>query len=191
MIPAASEEGGVVTNGYSNYARDGENSNSALLVGITPADFGTDVFDGIRFQAEIERAAYIVGGGAYKAPCQTVGDFLKGRPSEKFGSVLPTYARGVTPADISRCLPDFVTGALREALPLLGKKLAPFFMEDALLTAPETRSSSPVRILRNARGVSNIDGIFPAGEGSGYAGGIMSAAIDGIRAALSLMDYLK
>ncbi len=189
VIPAASEAGGVVTNGYSLHARDGENSNSALLVGITPADCGTDVFDGIRLQREIETAAFRIGGGAFRAPCQTVGDFLENRPSKAFGAVLPTYARGVTLGNVADCLPPFVTSALRDALPLLAKKLSPFSMPDAVLTAPETRSSSPVRILRNTNGQSNIGGLFPAGEGSGYAGGIMSAAIDGIRAALSILDF--
>lgn len=190
VIPAASEEGGVVTNGYSLHARDGENSNSALLVGISPADFGNGVFDGVKLQREIEKAAFIAGGASYRAPCQTVSDFLENRPTKTFGTVKPTYARGVCPSDIGRCLPAFITDALRLSFPALAKKLAPFAMGDALLTAPETRSSSPLRILRNDAFESNIRGLFPAGEGSGYAGGIMSAAIDGIRSAFAIIDKL-
>ncbi len=187
VIPAASEEGGVVTNGYSLHARDGENSNAAVLVGLSPEDFGTDAFDGVRLQREIEEAAFRAGGGTYKAPCQRVDDFLQNKKTSAFGEVLPTYERGVVPGDIGDCLPPIVTGALREALPVFGKKLSPFSRGDALLTAPETRSSSPLRIVRNDKGESNISGLFPAGEGSGYAGGIMSAAIDGIGAALSIL----
>lgn len=186
VIPAASEEGGVVTNGYSLHARDGENSNAALLVGITPEDFGTDPFDGVRLQREIEEAAFLCGGGMYKAPCQKVADFLENRKTEAFGAVSPTYARGVTPGKIDDCLPDFVINAMRSALPILGKKLPPYADGDGLLTAPETRSSSPLRILRDEKGESNLEGLYPAGEGAGYAGGIMSAAIDGIGAALSI-----
>lgn len=190
VIPAASEQGGVVTNGFSLYARDGENSNSALLVGISPKDFGEHVFDGVNLQREIEKAAFLAGGSTYKAPCQRVGDFLENHPTKSFGKVKPTYARGVIPSDIGCCLPTFITDALRLALPVFAKKLPPFGMADALLTAPETRSSSPLRMLRNQHGESNIGGLFPAGEGSGYAGGIMSAAIDGIRSAFSIIERL-
>ncbi len=187
VIPAASEEGGVVTNGYSLHARDGQNSNAAVLVGIDPEDFGSDPFDGVRLQREIEEAAYKVGGGTYKAPCQRVDDFLTNRRTTAFGTVSPTYARGVVPGHIGDCLPQFVTEAMREALPCFAKKLPPYAMGDALLTAPETRSSSPLRLLRGEDRQSNIRGLYPAGEGSGYAGGIMSAAIDGIGAALSIL----
>ncbi len=188
VIPAASEAGGVVTNGYSLHARDGENSNAAVLVGIGPEDFGTDPFDGVRLQREIEEAAYKIGGGTYKAPCQRVSDFLADRRTAACGTVSPTYARGVLPGHIGDCLPSFVTDAMREALPVFAKKLSPYGMGDALLTAPETRSSSPLRILRGEDGQSNLRGLYPAGEGSGYAGGIMSAAIDGIGAALSILS---
>ncbi len=191
VIPAASEEGGVVTNGYSLHARDGENSNAAVLVGISPEDFGSDPFDGVRLQREIEEKAFRSGGGLYKAPCQLVGDFLAGRTSPGFGSVKPTYARGVTPGNIGDCLPDFVTDAMRRALPEFAKKLAPYGSPDGLLTAPETRSSSPLRILRGKDGQSNLSGLYPAGEGCGYAGGIMSAAVDGIGAALSIIATAK
>ncbi len=191
VIPAASEEGGVVTNGYSLHARDGQNSNAAVLVGLSPSDFGSDPFDGVRLQREIEEAAFRAGGGTYKAPCQRVDDFLQNKTTSSFGEVLPTYERGVVPGNIEACLPPIVTGALREALPVFGKKLSPFLRGDALLTAPETRSSSPLRIVRNDAGESNLRGLFPAGEGSGYAGGIMSAAIDGIGAALSILSKEK
>jgi len=191
VIPAASETGGVVTNGYSLHARDGENSNAAVLVGITPDDFGTDPFDGVRLQREIEERAFAAGGGTYKAPCQRVEDFLSDQRSHSFGSVLPTYGRGVSLGHIGDCLPPFITNAMRTALPIFAKRLSPFGMGDALLTAPETRSSSPLRILRHEDGQSNLSGLFPAGEGSGYAGGIMSAAIDGIGAALSIIAKAK
>ena len=188
VIPAASEAGGVVTNGYSLCARDGENANAAVLVGISPDDFGHDPFDGVHLQREIEEAAFRAGGGNYKAPCQRAEDFLAHRRTSAFGSVSPTYARGVTPGDIRDCLPPMISDALCEALPIFARQLSPFAMGDALLTAPETRSSSPLRILRGEDGQSNLRGLYPAGEGSGYAGGIMSAAIDGIRAALSILS---
>ncbi len=191
VIPAASEEGGVVTNGYSLHARDGENSNAAVLVGIGPEKYGTDPFDGVRLQKEIEQAAFRAGGGAYKAPCQRVDDFLANRRTEAFGTVLPTYARGVRPGSIGDCLPAFVTDAMRSALPVFAHRLAPYGMGDALLTAPETRSSSPLRILRGENGQSNLSGLYPAGEGCGYAGGIMSAATDGIGAALSVLSTAR
>ncbi len=187
VIPAASEIGGVVTNGYSLHARDGANSNAAVLVGITPQDFGTDPFDGVRLQREIEEKAFRSGGGLYKAPCQLVGDFLSDRPSHAFGRIQPTYARGVSLGSIGDCLPDNITDAMRLALPEFAAKLSPFGDPDAVLTAPETRSSSPLRILRGENGQSNLSGIYPAGEGCGYAGGIMSAAVDGIGAALSVI----
>ena len=187
VIPAASEMGGVVTNGYSLSARDGENSNAALLVGIGPDYFGTDPFDGVNLQRQIEEAAFRAGGGTYKAPCQRVEDFLLNRPTAAFGTVRPTYGRGVIPGSIGDCLPDFITDAMRRALPVLAKQFAPFGMGDGLLTAPETRSSSPLRIVRDESGQSNIYGLYPAGEGAGYAGGIMSAAIDGIGAAMHII----
>ena len=187
VIPAASEVGGVVTNGYSLCARDGENSNAALLVGITPQDFGTDPFDGVNLQRQIEEAAFRISGGTYKAPCQRVEDFLLNRPTTALGKVRPTYGRGVILGNIGDCLPDFITDAMRRALPHLAKQFAPFGMGDGLLTAPETRSSSPLRIIRDESGQSNIRGLYPAGEGAGYAGGIMSAAIDGIGAAMQVI----
>ena len=188
---AASEEGGVVTNGMSPWARDGANSNAALLVGVGPEDFGGEgPLAGVEFQRRIERAAFAYGGGSYLAPAQRTADFLAGRPSVGFGGVLPTYQPGVALGDISRCLPGFVVESLRQALPVLGRQLRGFDWGDALLTAPETRSSSPVRLLREESMQSpGLRGLYPCGEGAGYAGGIVSAAVDGIRCAEALADW--
>lgn len=184
---AASEEGGIVTNGYSEQKRDGANANSAVLVGVTPSVFGNNPMSGIAFQRGIERSAFEISG-TYKAPCQMVGDFLRGIPTKEFGSVLPTYLPGVVKSDISACLPQFVVNALKEGLLCFDKKIKGFSEYDSLLTAPETRSSSPLRIVRNQQMESNISGIYPIGEGSGYAGGITSSAVDGIKAALFLLN---
>lgn len=182
---AASEEGGVVTNGMSPWARDGENSNAALLVGVTPADYGAEgPLAGVEFQRRIERAAFRLAGGAYGAPAQRVADFLSRTPSRGFSGVKPTYLPGVVPAGLEGCLPAFVTESMRAALPILGRQLRGFDSGDAVLTAPETRSSSPVRILRDETlQCPAARGLYPCGEGAGYAGGIVSAAVDGIRAA--------
>ena len=184
VVAAASETEQVVTNGMSEYARDRENINGALLINVTPPDFGSPhPLAGIAFQRQLERAAYTLGGGDYKAPCQRVEDFLAGRPSTGPGKVLPSYRPGVTYTDLRRCLPPFVAEAMVQALPLLGRKLRGYDQPDALLTAVESRSSSPVRIPRDESGQSGISGLYPCGEGAGYAGGILSAAADGIRAA--------
>lgn len=184
VVAAASEAGGVVTNGMSLRARDGENINGGLLVGVGPEDFsGGDVLAGVRFQEQWERAAFRLGGGGFRAPAQRVEDFLLCRPSEGPGTVLPTYRPGVTWTGLSACLPDYVTGTLREALPLLDRKLRGFAAPDGVLTGVETRSSSPVRILRGENYQSALRGLYPCGEGAGYAGGIISAAVDGIRVA--------
>lgn len=186
---AASEPGGVVTNGMSRWARDGENSNAALLVGVTPADYGSDrPLSGVEFQRRMEQAAFRLGGSSYSAPAQRVADLLEHMPSKIFGSVSPTYEPGVVPASLEECLPHFVTEAMTQALPLLGKQLRGFDCGDAVLTAPETRSSSPVRILRD-KGLQSplAAGLYPCGEGAGYAGGIVSAAVDGIRCAEVLL----
>ena len=184
VVAAASEQGGVVTNGMSCRARDGENINGGLLVGVGPEDFPEDdVLAGVRFQERWERAAYQLGGGSFRAPAQRVEDFLLGRPSEGPGAILPTYRPGVTWTDLSPCLPDYVTGTLRQALPLLDRKLRGFAAPDAVLTGVETRPSSPVRILRGENYQSSLRGLYPCGEGAGYAGGIVSAAVDGIRVA--------
>ncbi len=184
VVAAASEPGRLVTNGMSPRARDGAVINGGLLVGVSPADFGSGgPLAGVNFQRIWEEAAFALGGGDFRAPVQTVGDLLAGRGSRSLGAVVPTYRPGVTPADLSRCLPDYVTETLRGALPLLGRRLRGFDAPDAVLTGVETRSSSPVRILRGEDFQSAVRGLYPCGEGAGYAGGITSAAVDGIRAA--------
>ena len=184
VVAAASEEGRVCTNGMSNHARDEENINGGLLVSVRTEDFGSDhPLAGITLQRRLEEAAYQLGGGDYKAPCQKVGDFLARKPSSGPGEIIPSYRPGVTWTDLHQCLPSFITNTLEEAIPMLGKKLLGFDHPDAVLTAVEARSSSPVRIPRDERGQSQIRGIYPCGEGAGYAGGIMSAAADGIRTA--------
>jgi len=189
VVAAASEAGGVVVNGMSLYARDGENANSALLVNVLPEDFGgDDPLAGVRFQRRWERAAFEQGGGDYRAPAQRVGDFLARRPSEGPGGVTPSYRPGVRWGSLEGCLPGFVTEALREGLPLLDQKLKGFANPDAVLTGVETRSSSPVRIERDGECQSNLRGLYPCGEGAGYAGGIMSAAVDGIRCAEKIVE---
>ncbi len=189
VVAAASEAGGVVVNGMSLYARDGENANSALLVNVLPEDFGGEgPLAGVEFQRRWERAAFEAGGGDYSAPAQRVGDFLKKRDSTGPGRVKPSYRPGVKWGSLDGCLPGFVTDSMRKALPLLDKKLHGFADPDAVLTGVETRSSSPVRIERDDGCQSNIRGLYPCGEGAGYAGGIMSAAVDGIRCAEAIID---
>ncbi|MBE6918780.1 MAG: FAD-binding protein [Ruminococcaceae bacterium] len=184
VVAAASETGRAVTNGMSEYARDRENINGALLVNVTPADFPTDhPLSGIAFQCKLEEAAFTLGGGDYRAPCQRVEDFLLRRPSTGAGSVTPSYRPGVTWCDLHDCLPDFVAQTLELALPELEKKLPGYAAPDALLTAVESRSSAPVRIPRDETYQANIRGVYPCGEGAGYAGGILSAAADGMRCA--------
>ncbi len=188
VVAAASEAGGVVVNGMSLYARDGENANSALLVNVLPEDFGGDgPLAGVAFQRRWERAAFEAGGGNFRAPAQKVGDFMKRRPSAGPGSVTPSYRPGVKWGSLDGCLPGFVTDSMREALPLLDRKLKGFADPDAVLTGVETRSSSPVRIERDGGCQSNLAGLYPCGEGAGYAGGIMSAAVDGMRCAEALI----
>ena len=184
VMAAASEKGGVAVNGMSHHARDARNSNSALLVGLEPADFGSKhPLAGFAFQRQMEQAAYRLGGGGYKAPAQLTGDFLAGRPSTCLGEVQPSYLPGVTLTDLQECLPAFVTASLREGIPMLGRRLAGFDRPDAVLTGVESRSSSPVRLVRDDRGHSAVAGVYPCGEGAGYAGGILSAAVDGMRCA--------
>jgi uncharacterized FAD-dependent dehydrogenase len=184
VMNASSEPGMLNVNGMSLHARNAENANAALLVGVKPADFGADdPLAGIELQRRIERAAFQLGGG-YCAPCQRVDDFLHKRPSKGLGSVRPSYKPGVFAGDIAECLPPFIADNLCFALPKLGQRLRGFDWPDALLTAPETRTSSPVRLLRDERGQSAVGGLYPLGEGAGYAGGIVSAAVDGLRAAL-------
>ena len=189
VVAAASEEGGAVVNGMSYFARDGENANSALLVNVTPEDFGSDhPLAGVEFQRKWERAAFLAGGSDYRAPAQTAGDFLKGQPSKRGGRVRPSYRPGVKWGALDDCLPDFVCQALREALPLLDRRLRGFASPDAVLTGVETRSSSPVRIHRDRDLVASLPGLYPCGEGAGYAGGIMSAAVDGIKCAEAVIQ---
>ena len=191
VVAAASEEGRVVTNGMSYADRGGENANAALLVTVNPKDLpGDGPLAGMYWQQEIEETAYRVAGGGYKAPAQKVGDFLAGVPSTGPGAVQPTYRPGVTWCDLHRVLPERITKALKEALPQLDGNLAGFAAYDSVLTAPETRSSSPVKILRDESRQCSIRGLYPTGEGAGYAGGIMSAAIDGIMSAEALMETL-
>lgn len=184
VVCSASEAGGVVTNGMSFYARNGQNINGGLLVGVTPADFeGTDPLAGMAFQRQWEELAFSLGGGGFSAPAQTVGSFLtQGKPVLS-PSITPTYRPGVTAAALDGCLPPFVISSLRDALPLLGRRLPGFDDPAALLTGVETRSSSPVRLLRGDDLQSPLRGLYPAGEGAGWAGGIASAAADGIRVA--------
>ena len=188
VIPASSEIGCVVTNGMSEYNRDKPNANSAVLVGITPEDFIKESpLDGIEFQRIYERKAFDLGGKNYNAPVQLVGDFLQNRKSTSIGRVEPTYKPGYVFADLSDCLPDYVVETLQKGLLAFDKKLKGFAMPDAVLTGVETRSSSPIRILRNQDNQCNILGLYVAGEGAGYAGGIMSAAVDGIKTAEALI----
>ena len=192
VVAAASEDGRVVTNGMSYADRDGENANAALLVTVNPKDFpGDSPLAGMYWQRAIEEAAFRAGGGGYFAPAQRVEDFLADRPSTSPGTVIPTYRPGVTWGDLRSVLPKEITGALKEALPKLDGMLRNFAHPDAVLTAPETRSSSPVRILRDKSRQSAIRGLYPCGEGAGYAGGIMSAALDGIMTAESIMEEVK
>lgn len=189
VVAAASEPESVVTNGMSCFARDLENANSALLVGVSPQDYGSDhPLAGMFLQREIERRAFILGGRTGKAPAQLVGDLLAGRKSTQIRSVTPSYQPGVVMGDLAELLPDFILSAMREALPLLGRKLHGFDHPDAVLTGPETRSSSPVRIPRGPNLMSvDCAGLYPCGEGAGYAGGITSAAVDGVRCAQAVL----
>ena len=184
VVAAASEPGRVVTNGMSQYSRAERNANAGIVVGITPEDYPGGPLAGIEFQRQWETRAFVLGGSNYNAPAQTVGDFLAGRASQTLGSVQPSYTPGVTPTDLSTALPDYAIEALREALPAFDRKLKGYAMDDALLTGVETRTSSPVRVRRGDDYQSvNTEGLYPAGEGAGYGGGIYSAAIDGIEVA--------
>ncbi|WP_104654786.1 NAD(P)/FAD-dependent oxidoreductase [Ralstonia insidiosa] len=184
VVAATSEPGRVVTNGMSQYSRAERNANAGIVVGITPEDYPGGPLAGIAFQRKWEERAFELGGGNYQAPGQLVGDFIAGRPSTSLGSVIPSYKPGVHPTDLSTALPDYVIEAIREALPQLDKKIAGFALHDAVLTGVETRTSSPLRIRRKDDYQSmNVEGLYPAGEGAGYAGGIYSAAIDGIEVA--------
>lgn len=186
VVAAASDREGIVTNGMSTYRRDGANSNAAILVSVTPKDFGTDEpLGGLAFQEKIEKAAFRAAGGTSAAPCVRLGDFLSGKESTAFGDVLPTYPRGTVFVPPRAYLPDFVTQSMRAAFADFDRWLPGFSYSDAVLTGPETRTTSPVRIMRRANGTAvGIHGLYPCGEGAGYAGGIISSAADGIREAL-------
>ena len=188
VVAATSEPGRVVTNGMSQYSRNERNANAAIVCGITPEDFapyGEGPLAGIALQRHWESHAFSMGGDDYTAPAQRVGDFLAGRPSQVLGEVLPSYKPGVHLTDLSSALPDYAIGAIREALPMFDRQIRGFSMHDAVLTGVETRTSSPVRVRRNEGDYQSLNtrGLFPAGEGAGYAGGILSAAVDGIRVA--------
>ena len=192
VIPAASEDGGVVVNGMSDFARDGMNSNSALMVQLSRADFGEGLFDGMEFQRTIEERAFAAGGRTYRAPCQLFGDFARDRVSDKFGEVLPTYAAGVQFAPLSEVLPAVAVEAFKTAVPDMGRRLKGFDSADALFTGVESRFSSPVRIVRGAdRQSLSLKNLYPCGEGSGYSGGITSSAADGIKTAEYIYNLHK
>ena len=192
VIAAASEEGGVVTNGMSYSHRDGENANSAVLVTLGVEDFPYEgALGGMYWQRDIEKAAYDYGGGNYCAPCQLLGDFMAGRPSEKAASVVPSYRPGVIWGELRDVLPERIWSVLENAIPALGRKLRGFDDPEAVLTAPESRSSSPVRINRDELCRSAIEGLYPCGEGAGYAGGISSAAVDGMRCAEAVIRDIQ
>lgn len=185
VVAAASEPGRLVTNGMSQYSRAERNANAGIVVGITPeADYPGGPLAGIDFQRHWEEKAFVAGGSSYRAPAQRVGDFLAGRPSRELGGVIPSYKPGVTPTDLSLCLPAFAVEAMREALPAFDRDIRGFALADAVMTGVETRTSSPIRIVRDGSFQSlNTRGLYPAGEGAGYAGGILSAGVDGIRVA--------
>jgi uncharacterized FAD-dependent dehydrogenase len=185
VVAAASEPGRVVTNGMSQYSRNERNANSAIVVGITPADYPGHPLAGIELQRRLEEGAFALGGGNYDAPGQLMGDFVKGRASTEFRSVLPSFKPAVHLTDLATALPDYAIVALREAFPAFDKQLKGYYKEDAVLTGVETRTSSPIRIKRRDDDFQSLNtrGLFPAGEGAGYAGGIMSAAVDGIKVA--------
>jgi uncharacterized FAD-dependent dehydrogenase len=193
VVAATSEPGRVVTNGMSQYSRNERNANSGIVVGITPSDYPGDPLAGIDFQRHWESHAFVLGGSNYNAPGQLVGDFLANRPSTTLGAVVPSYTPGVTLCNLDTALPNYAITAIREALPIFERQIRGFAMHDAVLTGVETRTSAPLRITRNDRCQSvNTKGLFPAGEGAGYAGGILSAAVDGIKVAeavaLSMLD---
>ena len=185
VVAAASEPGRLVTNGMSQYSRNERNANSAIVVGITPADYPGDPLAGIALQRELEERAFALGGGNYDAPGQLVGDFVAGRASTEFGSVVPSYKPAVHLTDLAPSLPEYAITALREAFPAFNKQIKGYYKADAVLTGVETRTSSPIRIKRRDDDLQSLNtrGLFPAGEGAGYAGGILSAAVDGIKVA--------
>ncbi|MBR4636027.1 MAG: NAD(P)/FAD-dependent oxidoreductase [Clostridia bacterium] len=192
VVASSSDKDQVVTNGMSYHARNGKNANSAIIVQVNPADFGADPLGGMIFQEKIENAAFRLGGGDYTAPAVRVGDFLAGRKPSGFGGVQPTYRPGVAAKDISRCLPPTIVNGIRDGIHAFARQIRNFDMYDAVLTAVESRSSAPVRIMRGELGeATRMKGLYPVGEGAGYAGGIVSAAVDGMRAAERIMGRYK
>lgn len=189
VVPAASEQGGVVTNGMSEQARDGKNANAALVVSVGPEDFGSSPLSGMEFQRKLEQQAFLAGGSSYRAPAATVGEYLAGKAGCTIGRVQPTYAAGITPFALSKLFLPEVDSMLREGLVRFERKLPGFGAADGILTGVESRTSSPVRILRQAESLQSpsMEGLYPCGEGAGYAGGIMSAAVDGIRVAQKII----
>lgn len=189
VIASSSEEKTIVTNGMSTFARDGENANSAILVNVTPSDFESDSpLAGIYFQKDLEEKAFTLGGNNYYAPIQRVEDFLENKKSIHIGDIKPTYLPGITLSNLNEILPEFVAQTLKEGIIYFDKKIKGFANKDAILTGVETRSSSPVKMVRDENLVSNVKGIYPCGEGAGYAGGIMSAAVDGIKCAIKVLE---
>lgn len=189
VIASSSDKNSIVTNGMSNFARNGKNANSALLVNVVPEDFeGTSPLAGFYFQKNLEESAFKLGGSNYFAPVQKVSDFIANKKSETLGSIKPSYLPGVTLSNLNDILPDFVSSTLKEGIEYFDTKLHGFADPDSILTGVETRSSSPVKILRNSEFVSNISGLYPCGEGAGYAGGITSAAVDGIKCAIAVLE---
>lgn len=187
-MASSSDKNTIVTNGMSNFLRDNINANSALLVNITPDDFkDSSPLAGMYFQQNLEEKAFILGGSNYYAPIQRVQDFLENKKSTFIGNVKPTYLPGVTLSNLNDILPDFVSTTLKEGIIYFNSKLSGFANPDSLLTGVETRSSSPIRIIRNSLLQSNIENVYPCGEGAGYAGGIMSASVDGIKCAISIL----
>jgi uncharacterized FAD-dependent dehydrogenase len=193
VVAATSEPNRVVTNGMSQYSRNERNANAGIVVGITPADYPGGPLAGLDYQRQIESHAYVLGGSNYEAPGQLVGDFLVGRASTELGSVIPSYKPGVHLTDLATSLPAYAIEAIREAIPAFEKQIKGFSMHDAILTGVETRTSSPLRMTRGTDFQSlNVKGLYPAGEGAGYAGGILSAGVDGIRVAEALaLSYVS
>ncbi len=191
VVASTSDEGRTVTNGMSRFARDGENANSALLVGVGPQEYGTNVFDGVKFRINMEKAAYNLAGG-YEGPVQLLGDFAENRASTKVGRVKPSYTNGYVLTDLNKCLPKFVSETILGCMPAFERKIKGFSANDAVLTGVETRSSAPLTIIRGEDGQSvSIRGVYPCGEGAGYAGGIVSAAVDGIKMAEQIIIGYK
>jgi len=189
VVGSSSEKNSIVTNGMSNFKRSEENSNSAILVNIRPEDyFINSPLDGINFQRKWERLAFELAGGNYKAPVQLFGDLKEGRITREIGDVKPSYKPGYEPGDLRECLPDFVVENIVKGVDYFGTKITKFNRYDAVLTGVETRSSSPLRIERDDNYQSNIEGVYPCGEGAGYSGGIMSSAIDGLKVAEKIIE---